>query len=64
MLLGDYLNFCSKCSDSEKQEEGNAKGFIRHEDAKLVLHELLFRKRGLSAVNGTTRTLSQEGKRS
>jgi len=42
VLLGDYLNFCTKCSDSEQQEEDNAEGFIRHEDVKLVLHELLF----------------------
>jgi len=31
------------------------KVFIRRTDAKLVLYEVLFWKRGLSAVNGVTR---------
>jgi len=38
--------------------------FICHADTKLVLYKVLFRKRGLSAVCGVTRGLSQEGKRS
>jgi len=38
--------------------------FIRHIDAKLVVYELLFWKRGLSAVSDVTIGLSQEGKRS
>jgi len=40
------------------------KVFIRHTDAKLVLHQVLFCKRGLSAASGVTRGLSQEWKRS
>jgi len=40
------------------------KVFIRHTDAKLVLYEVLFWKRGLSAVSDVTIGLSQEGTRS
>ena len=61
MLLGSYLNFCFKCSDSWQRVEGNAEGSIRHADAKLVLYEFLFRKHGLSAVSGLNSSLNQEG---